>query len=289
MLSERAPAKVNLSLHVLGRRADGYHRLESLVVFASCHDTLRLAHGQPLGITVSGPRAGAAGPDADNLVIKAARNLAGRVDQLALGHFSLDKHLPAAAGLGGGSSDAAAALRLLARLNHLALDDPRLIEAARATGADVPVCLDPRPAMMRGIGDRIERLVSLPTLHGVLVNPGKPVETRAVFSALGLAPGSDSSGAAHPDLTLIADAGDLIARLKLACNDLEPPACRIEPAISEVIAALQATGALLVRMSGSGASVFALYETSTAAQQVARRLGRLRANWWIEAVMLASG
>lgn len=289
MLSERAPAKVNLSLHVVGRRADGYHLLESLVVFASCHDTLHLAPGLPLAITVSGPRAVAAGPDADNLVIKAARNLAARVDGLVLGHFSLEKHLPAAAGLGGGSSDAAAALRLIARLNHLTLDDPRLIAVARAAGADVPVCLDPRPAMMRGIGDRIERLDDLPPLAGVLVNPGKPVETRAVFSALGLVPGSDGSGEAHPDLTLIADASDLIACLKLARNDLEPPACRIEPAISEVIAALQATGALLVRMSGSGASVFALYETGAAAQEASQHVCQPHADWWVEAVMLASG
>lgn len=286
MLSERAPAKVNLSLHVVGRRADGYHLLESLVVFASCHDTLHLAPGLPLAITVSGPRAGAVGPDVDNLVIKAARNLVARVDGLTLGHFSLEKHLPAAAGLGGGSSDAAAALRLLARLNHLALDDPRLIEAARATGADVPVCLDPRPAMMRGIGDRIERLDNLPPLAGILVNPGKPVETRAVFSALGLAPGSDRSGEAHPDLTSIADASDLIARLKLARNDLEPPACRIEPAIGEVIAALQATGALLVRMSGSGASVVALYTNIAAAETSRQKLQTMNSKWWIESVKL---
>lgn len=284
MLSERAPAKVNLSLHVVGRRADGYHLLESLVVFASCHDTLHLAPGLPLAITVSGPRAGAVGPDADNLVIKAARNLAARVDGLTLGHFSLEKHLPAAAGLGGGSSDAAAALRLIARLNHLTLDDPRLIEAARATGADVPVCLDPRPAIMRGIGDRIERLDNLPPLAGILVNPGKPVETRAVFSALGLAIGRDHPGPAHPDVSGALSSTGLIARLKLARNDLEPPACRIEPAISEVIASLQATGALLVRMSGSGASVFALFADNDTAISAARRLAAAQTTWWVQVV-----
>ncbi|HXW23379.1 MAG TPA: 4-(cytidine 5'-diphospho)-2-C-methyl-D-erythritol kinase, partial [Xanthobacteraceae bacterium] len=151
--AESAPAKVNLTLRVLGRRPDGYHELESLVAFARVRDRLALAPGGTLALDVSGPFAAAAGNVADNLVLTAARALAGRIDGLALGRFTLVKELPVAAGLGGGSADAAAALRLLARANGLAPDDARLSAAARATGADVPVCLDPRPRVMRGIGE----------------------------------------------------------------------------------------------------------------------------------------
>ncbi|HYU12172.1 MAG TPA: 4-(cytidine 5'-diphospho)-2-C-methyl-D-erythritol kinase, partial [Stellaceae bacterium] len=142
--AEKAPAKVNLTLRVLGRRADGYHDIESLVAFAGVGDALTFMPGGALALAVGGPTAAAAGDVADNLVLKAARALAERVDGVRLGRFVLSKRLPVAAGLGGGSADAAAALRLLARANRLALDDPRLRDAARATGADVSVCLDPR-------------------------------------------------------------------------------------------------------------------------------------------------
>ena len=171
---------------MVGRRADGYHELESLVVFASVGDRLTFAPGRALALTVGGPTAAAAGELADNLVLKAARALAERVAGLKLGRFDLSKRLPVAAGLGGGSADAAAALRLLARANRLALDDPRLMEAARATGADVPVCLDPRPRVMRGIGDVLSEPLDLPRLPAVLVNPGVAVPTKDVFAALAL-------------------------------------------------------------------------------------------------------
>ncbi len=152
--AEKAPAKINLTLRVLGRRADGYHDIESLVAFAGVGDALTFTPGGDLALTVGGPTAAAAGDVADNLVLKAAHALAERVTGLRLGWFTLSKRLPVAAGLGGGSADAAAALRLLARANALAPDDPRLMQAARATGADVPVCLDPHTRLMRGIGDR---------------------------------------------------------------------------------------------------------------------------------------
>ena len=160
--AEKAPAKVNLTLRVLGRRADGYHDIESLVAFAGVGDALTFTPGPALTLAVGGPTAGAAGDTADNLVLKAARALAERVEGLALGSFALSKRLPVAAGLGGGSADAAAALRLLARANGIARDDRRLIEAARATGADVPVCLDPRVRLMRGIGDVLSDPLDLP-------------------------------------------------------------------------------------------------------------------------------
>ncbi len=183
---EAAPAKVNLTLRVVGRRADGYHDLESLVVFAGVGDRLAFAPARALDLKVRGPTAGAAGNLSDNLVFKAARALADRVPGLKLGRFELSKRLPVAAGLGGGSADAAAALRLLARANRLTLDDPRLIQAARATGADVPVCLDPRPRVMRGIGDVLSAPLDLPRLPAVLVNPGVAVPTKDVFAALAL-------------------------------------------------------------------------------------------------------
>ena len=141
---EKAHAKINLTLRVIGRRADGYHDIESLVVFAGLGDVLTFAPADALTLAVRGPNARASGAIPDNLVLRAARALAERVEGIKLGRFALSKRLPVAAGLGGGSADAAAALRILARVNNMKLDDPRLMQAARATGADVPVCLDPR-------------------------------------------------------------------------------------------------------------------------------------------------
>jgi 4-diphosphocytidyl-2-C-methyl-D-erythritol kinase len=182
--AEPAPAKVNLTLRVIGRRADGYHDIESLVAFAAVGDTLTFTPGQSLELAVRGPTAVASGEVTDNLVLKAARGLAERVEGLKVGRFILSKRLPVAAGLGGGSADAAAALRLLARANAITLDDPRLMAAARATGADVPVCLDPRPRLMRGIGDILSDPLDLPRLPAVLVNPRVAVPTKDVFAAL---------------------------------------------------------------------------------------------------------
>ncbi len=178
LLEEVAPAKVNLTLRVLGRRADGYHELESLVAFADVADRLALAPGRGLTLAVRGPNAAQAGADADNLVLKGANALAGLIPGLTLGAFALEKKLPVAAGIGGGSTDAAAALRLLARANNLAGDDPRVYAAARATGADVPVCLDPRTRLMRGIGEQLSAPLKLPSLDAVLVNPGVAVATK---------------------------------------------------------------------------------------------------------------
>ena len=189
LLADRAPAKVNLTLHVLGRRPDGYHELDSVVVFAGAADRLTLRPGEALSISVDGPTAGAAGLPDDNLVLRAARNLVERRAGLLVGAFHLTKRLPAAAGIGGGSSDAAAALRLLARLNGIAPDDAALLDAARSTGADVPVCLDPQARTMRGAGEVVGPPLAIPALFAVLVNPGVSVPTPAVFQAMGLQPG----------------------------------------------------------------------------------------------------
>ncbi|MDR4307565.1 4-(cytidine 5'-diphospho)-2-C-methyl-D-erythritol kinase, partial [Chelatococcus sambhunathii] len=195
-LTERAPAKVNLSLHVLGRRADGFHELDSVVAFAGCAaDVVTLEPERDLALAaVDGPFAPAAGPDTDNLVLRAARAAAERIEGLRLGAFGLTKRIPVAAGLGGGSADAGAALRLIARLNELPSDDPRLVEAAAATGSDVPVCLRSCAARMTGRGEGVEP-VDLPPLAAVLANPLKGLSTADVFRGLGLAPGSGPSAA----------------------------------------------------------------------------------------------
>ena len=277
--AEFAPAKVNLTLHVLGRRADGYHELESLVVFADVGDELTLAPGDTLELVTRGPTAQAAGPEGDNLVLKAARLLAERVPGLKAGRFTLDKQLPVAAGLGGGSSDAAAALRLLAHHNNLKLDDARLAEAARLTGADVPVCLDPRPRMMRGIGEILSGPLALTPLPAVLVNPGVSVPTRDVFVRLAAKVLTGDPAASEPPTSLGA--------LSAARNDLEPPALAIQPIIADVLAALRESGkCTLTRMSGSGATCFALFETAAAATVAARTLSTAHPGWWVRATTL---
>ncbi|NIX76733.1 4-(cytidine 5'-diphospho)-2-C-methyl-D-erythritol kinase [Microvirga terricola] len=285
-LATRAPAKINLTLHVLGRRADGYHALESLVAFASTGDDLRLEPAETLSLTVSGPTAPLAGVDADNLVLKAARLLAERVPDLRVGHFHLTKRLPVAAGIGGGSSDAAAALRLLARLNGLPLSHPALREAARLTGADVSVCLEPRARMMRGVGEELGPALHLPRLFAVLVNPRVPVETPAVFKALGLQPGDDLPGARHPDIAEASQAS-LLEVLKTTRNDLEPAACRILPVIVEASRLVSETkGCRLARMSGSGATVFGIYDDGKTAVAAARWIARRQLDWWVKATIL---
>jgi len=286
--AEPAPAKVNLTLRVVGRRADGYHDIESLVVFADVGDALTFAPARALTLAVRGPTAAAAGDTADNLVLKAARALAERVDGLKLGRFALSKRLPVAAGLGGGSADAAAALRLMARANRLAPDDPRLMAAARATGADVPVCLDPRPRFMRGTGDILSDPLDLPRLDAVLVNPGVAVATKDVFAALRL--GSvGKAGGSPPSWPAGAQARPaLLAVLTDDRNDLEAPAIAVAPVIADMLAELRRLpGCRLARMSGSGATCFALFDTRRAASAGAQKLRGGHPAWWVRATVLA--
>lgn len=285
-LTTRAPAKINLTLHVLGRRADGYHELESLVAFASVGDSLSLSPSPSLGLTVDGPAAPMAGSDANNLVMKAARSLSDLHAGLRVGVFHLTKRLPVAAGIGGGSSDAAGALRLLARLNGMSLADPLIREAARLTGADVPVCLEPRARMMRGIGENVSAALRLPPLFAVLVNPRVPVETPTVFKALGLQPGQALPGLTHPDIRVNCDRS-IVAQLKQARNDLEPPARSVQPLITEALALLAGTdGCRLARMSGSGATVFGLYDDRAKADEAAKAMNCAKPDWWTTATVL---
>lgn len=285
-LRTRAPAKINLTLRIVRRRTDGFHDLASLVVFSGAADLLSLAPDAALSLAVKGRTAAAAGPDADNLVLRAARAFAAEVPSARLGAFLLEKRLPVAAGLGGGSSDAAAALRLLGRLNGLAPDDPRLFAAARATGSDVPVCLDPRARLMEGVGDVLSSPLALPPLAGVLVNCGVAVPTAAVFRQLGLSPGATLDG---PSLPAVLPSGraELIAAIAAVPNDLEPPAVAVAPKIAEVIDRLAAQPEVrLVRMSGSGATVFVLTDDCRAAAALARRVLAAEPDWWVKPTIL---
>lgn len=296
-LTTRAPAKINLNLIVHGRRSDGYHELSSLVMFAGAGDALSLDPARPTGLAIKGPFAAGLELDDGNLVLRAAGNLKRHVPELRLGHFTLTKRLPVASGIGGGSADAAAALRLLARLNGLKPQHPALMAAACETGADVPVCLGSRATMMRGIGDVLGAALDPPKLFAVLVNPGVSVSTAEVFKALQLPPGEylrparDAAGTAvagswHEDGA--EDAQSMIGALKSGPgNDLEAPARQIAPEIEAVLQALAATeGCQLARMSGSGATCFGLFEAATQSFNAARRMSAQQPGWWVKATVL---
>ncbi len=273
-----APAKVNLALHVTGRRADGYHLLESIVVFADLGDGIDIAPSADLSLTVTGPRAAGVPADRRNLIWQAAELFA--PGQGAA--ITLDKHLPHAGGIGGGSADAAATLRGLAEFWTQPLPDAAAI---LSLGADVPVCLFGKPARMSGIGEVVAPLPPLPPLWIVLVNPGIEVPTGAVFKALGTPD--------NPPLPEIPaegwpEAAALAAWLCRARNDLEPPARALVPEIARVIDHLNAQpGCLLARMSGSGGTCFGLFAAEDAASQAAQAL-QDRPDWWVAAARLLS-
>jgi 4-diphosphocytidyl-2-C-methyl-D-erythritol kinase len=287
-LTERAPAKINLTLHVAGRRADGYHTLESFVAFSRAGDMLRLTKGEPFSLSVVGPCALATGRIEDNLVLRTAQNFAERFHGARLGSFHLVKYLPVAAGLGGGSSDAAATLRLLARANAISIDDPSVMEAARATGADVPVCLVGRARMMQGIGDELGPLLALAPLIGLLVNPGGRLATKDVFSAMNIARGSTTSFGGHPELHPNMPPEALIAALRKGRNDMESAACLLAPVIGDVLTVLGAApGCRLARMSGSGATCFALFKDCRSAARAKKAILRAHPSWWAKTCVLS--
>jgi 4-diphosphocytidyl-2-C-methyl-D-erythritol kinase len=285
-LVEYAPAKVNLTLRVGSRRDDGYHDIESLVVFAQARDRVSLITGEPLSLSLRGPAAEAMGRVDDNLVLKAAHALSTEIKGLDLGRFELIKELPVAAGLGGGSADAAAALRLLARANNLPLDDLRLLAAARLTGADVPVCLQPRPRVMRGLGDILSEPVQLPSLQAVLVHPGVPVSTRDVFATFDALVEARSL---PPPTDIPQSPEGLLAYLQTRGNDLEVAANSLQPVIERVLLTLrELPGCNLARMSGSGAACFGLFDRGSAAG-AARAIKAKQPHWWVCATTLGSG
>lgn len=274
-VEEPAPAKINLTLHVIGRRADGYHLLDSLVVFGAVGDVIGVAPARDWTLSVTGPFAAQVPRDADNLVLRAARLTGG-----APAAITLDKRLPVASGLGGGSADAAATLRALA-----ALDGRSVPADAAALGADLPVCLSRRPARMRGIGADLSPVPVLPAAHVVLLNPGEAVATPQVFAAL-----TQRDNAPMPaDLPEWRDVRDLAAWLGLQRNDLQDAARSVAPAIGVALARLAATdGCLLARMSGSGATCFGLYASRVEADAAAGALARAHPDWWVQATGLAA-
>ena len=282
MIRVEAPAKLNLYLHVTGRRADGYHELDSLVTFTALTDTLEIAPADALALTVSGPFADALGTG-ENLAIRAAAALAQRFGRPADVRIALHKRVPVAAGLGGGSADAAAVLRGLARLWRLGpehTDDLR--EVALGLGADVPVCLDSRAAYMAGIGEALSAPPPLPPCGVLLVNPGVPVPTGAVFAER-----RGPFSAADRFCEIPTDAPALASLLRTRRNDLEPPARARVPAIDRVLARLAASpGCLLARMSGSGGTCFGLFADEAAAADAAGAIGGERPGWWMHPTQL---
>lgn len=297
VIVESAPAKLNLCLHITGRRADGYHLLDSLVAFADVADRVTVQPGfapialRGANLPPTGPRLILSGPfgpalmaenPATNLCLRAAHALAGRLGRPAEVLIALEKALPVASGIGGGSADAAATLRALARLWGVPAGDPLLFEVAASLGADVPVCLAGRPCWMSGIGEELAAAPPLPPAHVLLANPGVPVPTPAVFKA--------RSGPFSPAVRFAdagADAAALAARLAGLRNDLTAPALTVASVIAEVLTALQGTaGCLLARLSGSGATCFALFAGAAEAEAAAEALSEAHPGWWLRAAPL---
>ena len=277
-----APAKVNLFLHVGDKRPDGYHAIQSLMAFADIGDELMIAPGDGLSLALDGPFAKALDGEPDNIVLKAATALAERAGVPANAKITLTKNLPVASGLGGGSSDAAAALRGLCKLWRVNVTEADLQAIAIPLGADVPVCLKGRPCWAEGIGEKLTVVPVFPTLHVVLVNPGTAVSTAEVFRTVQDRSGTDR---AHP--ATFADANALVGFLETARNDLEAPAIHLAPAICDVISALcEENSTLLSRLSGSGATCFGLYGSKETARDVAGRIAAAHPGWWVKAARI---
>ncbi|MDO8607817.1 MAG: 4-(cytidine 5'-diphospho)-2-C-methyl-D-erythritol kinase [Phaeospirillum sp.] len=277
MITVFAPAKVNLTLHVVGKRADGYHLLDSLVAFAGVGDSLEFSPADGLDLLVDGPTAASIPTEGENIVLKAARLLAEAAGIARGAHIRLTKRLPVAAGIGGGSADAAAALKGLAQLWRVDLPPDRLHALALSIGADVPVCLAGRPTRMCGIGEQLSPAPNLPPAWLVLVNPMVPLHTPAVFKAR-----TGEFSQAAPLTESPPDATALALALAARRNDLTPAAVGIEPVVGEMLAALAGLdGCLLSRMSGSGATCFGLFATQAEASQAATRLQSSHPGWWV--------
>jgi 4-diphosphocytidyl-2-C-methyl-D-erythritol kinase len=286
-LSENAYAKINLYLHVTGKRADGYHLLDSLVVFSDACDRLDVSDTGAAGLSITGPFSATLASDSndDNLVIRAAKLHAVASDQAFRKHLVLEKNLPVASGIGGGSSDAAAALRLLNRTGSSTLPIETLLSLGEKLGADVPVCIAQDAARMGGIGEVLTPAPKLPNCGMILINPGKGVSTPEVFRA--------RQGDFTPPPELPAEWSDTIsmcADLARTTNDLEEPAGTICPPILDVLAALRSLpGCRLARMSGSGATCFALFDSPDAARHAVttHRKSLENPGWWVHAGGLA--
>jgi 4-diphosphocytidyl-2-C-methyl-D-erythritol kinase len=278
-----APAKVNLYLHITGRRADGYHLLDSLVAFAAIGDTLDIEAADELTLVNTGPFGAVLDPGPDNLVLRAARSLAAETGVRAGAKLTLTKRVPVAAGLGGGSADAAATFKGLARLWGVEISTEELMRLGVDLGADVPVCIYGRPAYVSGIGETIEAAPHLPETNLVLANPGRPVLTAAVYKAQG---GRFTQAARFADSP--ADARALAEALSRRENGLARAALEIEPTIAETLAALEDSDrCLLARLCGSGPTCYGIFPDARAANAAAESLSRAHPSWWVCATKLA--
>ncbi len=285
-----APAKINLYLHIVGQRQDGYHLIDSLVGFAGIGDTVSVAPNATIRTTLAGPFAPALDAGEDNLVMQAARALSAHAGTNAGAAITLTKRLPVAAGLGGGSADAAATLMALMRLWRMTLSDREIEAMALRLGADVPVCLRGHAARLSGIGELIAPAPPLPPAHLVLANPGSQLATADVYVAFDAQPMSLAARAATTRDTLAPQTVNELAEfLAERGNDLEPTAWSLLPEIAEVIDVLRGQrGNLLARMSGSGPTCFGLFAGSAAAAEAAARVTALRPQWWVRAAPLLS-
>jgi 4-diphosphocytidyl-2-C-methyl-D-erythritol kinase len=285
-LRDTARAKLNLTLEVLGRRSDGYHKVRSLVAFAELGDHLELEMGQNLALVVEGPFAGAL--QGDNLVTAAAEAAKAEAPSITLGRFRLVKALPVAAGLGGGSADAAAALRLLTRANRGAFSPSALAGIAARLGSDVTACLKSLPALMTSRGEEVTDVRGMPACAVLLVNPGIPLPTAKVYGALDAFPlsGGTNAAAAVPDFG--GSFERLIGYAAPRANALEAAALRLVPVIGEVLGALKRLdNARLVQLAGSGPTCFALLATEDAAKSAAALLRTAHPKWWVAATTLS--
>lgn len=281
-LHDIARAKINLTLEVLGRRADGFHEIKSLVAFASFGDGLELAPGDGLDLEIEGPFAAVLGKD--NLILDAARAARANVPSLKLGRFRLTKGLPVAAGLGGGSADAAAALRLIARASPGLIDATALAELAPKLGSDVSVCLASQPALIEGRGEKVQPVSGFPPCGMILANPGQPLATQAVYATLHAEPLRADPRHGAEKLDFRGDFAALLAYTLPRGNDLEAPAANLVPEIRGVLAALSALqGVRLTGLSGSGPTCFALFATQDEAKRAAAGLAAAHPRWWVAA------
>ena len=279
-----APAKINLTLHVRGRRADGYHLLDSLVVFAGVGDRITVHPADMLHLDITGPYAAGLSADADNLVIRAARYLSQMIGRSDGAQITLEKNLPLASGIGGGSSDAAATLIALAQIWETSLGDLRDADLAAKLGADVPVCMRKQACFMRGIGEDLTPAPALPPAWLVLVNPNRPLATKSVFGALNGRFSEPQPARVYEGLST---AAALAEALKAGRNDLAAPAREVMDTVAAMTAALEATaGCLLARMSGSGPTCFGLYGAADTAEAAAATLRAAHPGWWVAAAPL---
>jgi len=277
-----APAKINFYLHVTGKRDDGYHLLDSLMVFAGVGDVIDARSADDLSLTIKGPFSSGLDADESNLVIKAAEALRKASGCQKGAALTLTKELPVASGIGGGSADAAAALKALSELWEISLPDDQMQEIALSLGADVPVCLSGRSSFVGGIGEDLSPPPPLPPCWLVLVNPGIAVSTPAVFKARS---GGFSAPARFDESP--EDAAHLAEILRERANDLEIPARTIAPAVDVAFLGLGASeDCLMARMSGSGATCFGLFETEEKAQSAAAKISEAKPDWWVAAAPL---